>query len=210
MARRVVRPLRREQILDVASRVLSERGWSGLTFAAVCQEADISNGVLTYHFRDKDDLLFALFLREMERLRRRSYEKFVANDAPLRERLTGLLTMDPADGVERREFRMLMHHFLSVAIDRPEVSEKFAEMFETRIAEFASRLAKDADEGSIVRDPHQGARMIVLTMAGLGIVKRVMGASTSPDEMVDLLYGYLTSAPLLATVSAAPETSHGP
>jgi hypothetical protein len=118
--------------------------------------------------------------------------------------------MSPNDGVERREFRMLSYHFLNLAIDRPEIAERFTESFEQRVAEFASRLAKDADEGTIVRDPREAAQMIVLTMSGFGIVKRVVGAAVPVEEIVEMLYGYLTSAPTTAVAAGPPATLHGP
>src|SRR5688572_13938494 len=67
MSRVNVRAIRRTQILDTAQRFVAERGWGGTTFADICRGAGISNGVLTYHFKDKDDPRLALFERELER-----------------------------------------------------------------------------------------------------------------------------------------------
>ena len=50
MGRVDVHAIRREQILSAAERLLARKGWSKTTFADICKEAGISNGVLTYHF----------------------------------------------------------------------------------------------------------------------------------------------------------------
>ena len=35
---------------------MAERGWQGTTFADICRVAGISNGVLTYHFKSKEEI----------------------------------------------------------------------------------------------------------------------------------------------------------
>lgn len=55
--------MRREQILDAMEPLVARQGWEHTTFAEICRAAGISNRVLTYHFKDKDDLLFTVFAR---------------------------------------------------------------------------------------------------------------------------------------------------
>jgi AcrR family transcriptional regulator len=192
MPRPTVRPVRREQILDAADRLLRERGWSDLTLAALCRAAAVSNGVLTYHFRDKDDLLFALLERAMARMRERSLLPFVIGEAPLRERLTTLVGSMPDHGAERREFRLLMLHFLGLSVDRPDVAEQFRALYAAWLADLTARFAKDAAEGTIVRDPAMAAEMTIGVLAGFGLIHKLTGVEPPRDEMVELLDGYLT------------------
>ena len=55
-----VRELRRAQIVEVARRIVAERGLEALTIGALERELDFSRGVITYHFRNKDDIVHAV------------------------------------------------------------------------------------------------------------------------------------------------------
>jgi AcrR family transcriptional regulator len=193
VARPTVRPLRREQILDVAQRLIGERGWAGLTFATLCQEAGISNGVLTYHFHDKDDLLFALFERRIARMREQCLAPFVTGEGSLRERLQILVGSMPDHGTERRDYRLLHLHFLSRSVDRPEIAERFRTLYAERLQDIAGRLRKDAAAGIIVRDPGTAAAMIIGVLAGFSTIHSTINTAPPHAEMVELLYTYLTN-----------------
>jgi AcrR family transcriptional regulator len=60
-------PARREQLLDVATEVVVERGFQGASVEAVAQKAGITRAVVYQHFADLDALLEAVVEREMSR-----------------------------------------------------------------------------------------------------------------------------------------------
>ena len=51
----------REAILDSAIRVFSIRGVSRTTLANIAKEAGVTRGAIYWHFRNKEDLLAALW-----------------------------------------------------------------------------------------------------------------------------------------------------
>ena len=51
-----VRDLRRSQIIAAARALVAERGIEALTFAALEGRLGFTRGVITYHFRDKDEI----------------------------------------------------------------------------------------------------------------------------------------------------------
>lgn len=59
--------LRREQILDAARSTLLQRGLGGLVLRDLAHDLGITHGNLQYYFSSKDDLLVAVFDRELER-----------------------------------------------------------------------------------------------------------------------------------------------
>jgi AcrR family transcriptional regulator len=63
----------RERILDAASELMSERGFSGATIAAICDQAEVMPPTLYWHFGDKEGLVAAV----MERAAARWFEEFV-------------------------------------------------------------------------------------------------------------------------------------
>lgn len=51
---------RRAQLVEAAVRVIAARGLAGASTVVVAREAGVSRGVLTYHFRDRADLVAAV------------------------------------------------------------------------------------------------------------------------------------------------------
>ena len=52
--------LRRSQLIRAAYKVVGEKGYSDFTIKDIAEEAGLSNGLLHYYFKNKDDLLFNL------------------------------------------------------------------------------------------------------------------------------------------------------
>jgi AcrR family transcriptional regulator len=55
---------RREQLLDVAKRLVGEQGFHGVSIEAIARGAGITRPVVYGHFKDLDDLLEAMLERE--------------------------------------------------------------------------------------------------------------------------------------------------
>jgi len=53
----LIEDLRRKQIVDTAIRTIATRGFEHTTLNHIAEEAGVSTGVITYHFRNKDDLI---------------------------------------------------------------------------------------------------------------------------------------------------------
>lgn len=57
-----------DQILDAVMSVIMREGVSGASMRTVAEEADVSVGLLSYHFDDKDSLIIAAYERTTEQL----------------------------------------------------------------------------------------------------------------------------------------------
>lgn len=57
-----------DQILEAVMSVIMREGVSGASMRTVAEEADVSVGLLSYHFDDKDSLIAAAYERAAERL----------------------------------------------------------------------------------------------------------------------------------------------
>jgi AcrR family transcriptional regulator len=55
-----LRDLRRQQILKAARGLVAERGLDALTIGALEGELAFSRGVITYHFKNKDEIVYAV------------------------------------------------------------------------------------------------------------------------------------------------------
>lgn len=64
----------RDHLITTAARLIDERGTAGLTVRTIAKEAQVADGVLYNHFRDKEDLLALALAAHVERVTRISGE----------------------------------------------------------------------------------------------------------------------------------------
>jgi TetR/AcrR family transcriptional regulator, transcriptional repressor of bet genes len=55
-----IEDLRRGELIAAAHRVFMQHGLGGMTTARICAEAGMSPGILSYYFKGKEDVLFAM------------------------------------------------------------------------------------------------------------------------------------------------------
>ncbi|RYE57051.1 MAG: transcriptional regulator BetI [Rhizobiaceae bacterium] len=55
-----IEDIRRVELIDAAHRVFLREGLKGLTTTKICTEAGMSQGILTYYFRNKEEVLFEM------------------------------------------------------------------------------------------------------------------------------------------------------
>jgi len=63
-----LRDLRRSQIIKVARQIVAERGLEALTIGGLEGSLDFSRGVITYHFKNKEEIVFAVFNSAIEEI----------------------------------------------------------------------------------------------------------------------------------------------
>ncbi len=94
----------RQQLLDIAVRILAERGEKALTLDAVARSAGVSKGGLLHHFPSRNDLLEGLYLDLMGRFEEK-IRAFMAQDEISHGRfcrgyLQTIASLSPDDAVE--------------------------------------------------------------------------------------------------------------
>ena len=208
MPRVDVRSIRRDQILDATERLAAQRGFGQTTFADICREAEVSNGVLTYHFSDKDDLLLALLERSALRWRE-SLAPVLTTGASPGERLTALVRETERFDETDREAALLLLHFLSEAVAHPEIGERLRRLFQEIRERNTSGLEPEAACGAMCRDPATAASVVECVLLGVMIGKASLGIEAPPADVAEMLLGYLTGgsrreAPADPTVAFYP------
>jgi AcrR family transcriptional regulator len=164
MARVDIHAIRREQIIAVAERLIAHKGWAGTTFADICKEAGISNGVLTYHFKDKDEILYAVLEkvgREANTTREEMQNSFC-------EKLL-LLVRQTLDCSEKgREMGLLSLHFFSLAAQRPEFAGRMRKIQDCAVQQLQGEIGQAIQDGKIEgRDPARIATVLQMVFLGL-------------------------------------------
>lgn len=69
----------RERILDAAITLFSARGYHNATTAMIAREADVSQGIIFYYFKSKEELFLTL-LKEKSDGVRKEFEKHISGE----------------------------------------------------------------------------------------------------------------------------------
>jgi TetR/AcrR family transcriptional regulator, transcriptional repressor of bet genes len=195
MGRVDVHAIRREQILAAAERLLAHKGWAGTTFADICKEAGISNGVLTYHFKDKDEILLAV----LEKVSRTSNDRFFSllqEQTSWPDKLDLIVSSNLSSTEEERELSRLNLHLLSLAAQRPEIAQRLRQMYASSMQRAQAEIEQAIEQGQVKR--HDSAAVVaVIQMLVIGMsFGSLMLDLTVPteqlmDEVLTLLRCYL-------------------
>jgi len=54
---------KKEQLIEIATKLFSERGFENTPLSLVCETANVSKGLISHHFKSKNGLLREIFLR---------------------------------------------------------------------------------------------------------------------------------------------------
>lgn len=180
-----VHPHRRQQIITAAGRLLARKGWPATTFADICKEAGISNGVLTYHFKDKDEILLAV----LENASRTSNDRFFSL---LRERtswhdkLDLIVRSNLSSTEEERDLSRLNLHLLSLAAQRPEIAQRLRQMYTSSMQRAQAEIAQAKEQRQIKRhDPAAVAAVIQMLVIGMSFGSLMLDLSVPTDQLMD-------------------------
>jgi TetR/AcrR family acrAB operon transcriptional repressor len=186
----------RRQLMDVALRVFSTRGYSAARLSDIAAEAGVTRGAVYWHFKNKQGLLFAI-LTEM------------AN--PFVQTATEVLDSDLEPGRKIRELVRRVkdaNDNSETFLDQREVALRFMAEHPHGIDEFHKHIFRDMERltGRITDTIRRGQRsgqirddvdasimtgLIAAVLRGSAMMKAMKGLDLLPrgtsDQMVDLL-----------------------
>lgn len=197
MARRDVREGRREQILEAAGKLLTEQGLEQVTFANICRSGNISNGLLTYHFRDKNELLLALFHRFSSYAIATMFQPLIEGSGTMRERLDAMfqLPLEDSPCAMGNSHRDLLLHSLGLEQDQQTRSRDVRQPYESIVDRITARLEVDRTAGLIQNATPGAARALISIRLGWELLQHTAGPEQSPTEIVSMIDLYLTTPP---------------
>lgn len=129
-----------QAILDAVQSVIVRDGVRGASMRQVAQEADVSLGLLSYHFDDKDSLIEAAFERATTDLLQASVEAAAAVDdaeAKVRAFLRGSFSEDFLDG----DYLRLRISLWAVAITDEKIAGIDARFYTEYVEELANLVS---------------------------------------------------------------------
>jgi TetR/AcrR family transcriptional regulator, transcriptional repressor of bet genes len=185
MGRVDVHKIRREQILAAAERLLARNGWARTTFADICKEAGISNGVLTYHFKDKDEILLAV----LEKVSRTSSDRFFSllqEQPSWPGKLDLIVHSNLSSTAEEREMSMLNLHLLSLAAQRPEIAQRLRQTYAFSMQRAQAEIEQAIEQGQIKRhDSAAVAAVIQMLVIGMSFGSLILDLSVPTEQLMD-------------------------
>jgi len=205
--------LRREQIVEAATAIITEQGIQNLSLSEIEQRAGMSRGQLTYYFPAKEDILLAVFDRLLGLLRQRANgEGCAAGDAPADhgwERMQFFLTRLVLQPPEAREFHSLQYTFLSQIAHRDDFRQRLADLYQ----EWRGKIAEDIEPARArTGAPRRASARTVATLIqsilhGLAIQRAADPHSYDRQEMLELCLDLLGSYLRPSTGKAAGRKS---
>lgn len=163
------------QILDVAERLVQERGFNGFSYADVAEELGISKAALHYHFASKAELGEAL----VERYAARFADALVALDARDVEPLEQLRAYAQLYAEVFQDERMCLCGMLAAdyaTLPSP-MQERVVRFFDDNEA-WLARVLRDGREAGTLRfqgSPSTHARTLLAGLEGAMLVSRPYG-----------------------------------
>ncbi len=140
-----------DQILDAVQTVIVRDGVRGASMRQVAQEADVSLGLLSYHFDDKDSLIRAAFDRVTTRLLEASFEAAEPVADP-RSKVSAFLRGSFTDEFLDGDYLRVRVSLWAVALTDESLAKVDAEFFDQYAGALSDLIAAarpDLDPGEI-------------------------------------------------------------
>lgn len=176
-----IEDLRRKELIEAAHRVFMQHGLSGMTTKRICEAAGMSPGILSYYFKGKEDVLFAM-VRLNNRLLMEEVVKGLQRAGTRWQRLEAIIAGNfPADLFEPN----VANAWLSVCAASA-TNARYARLQRVFYSRLQSNLAS-VFAGVL---PVERFERVALALGGLidGLwLRRATGEHLPPEEAIELV-----------------------
>jgi AcrR family transcriptional regulator len=163
-------PQRRQQLMEVATRLFARMGYEATTTAAIARAARITEPILYRHFKSKSELFVAIVKAVSEQTMRHWLEliKDVQNPAAQIRRIS---TEMPDHMAHLADAYHVLHGALATSRDKKVIAvmkEHYAQ-----IERFFAQLVRDGQKSGIFRkdlSPRNAAWQLTMTGIGYGMI----------------------------------------
>jgi AcrR family transcriptional regulator len=204
--------MRREQIVEAAVAVITEKGLQNLSLSEIETKAGMSRGQLTYYFPTKEDILLAVF----DRLVQLTYERIgTPSGQPCVEEggwewVEHLFRKLVARAPVNPEFACLQYTFLSQIAHREDFRERLAKLYEFWRTGMAEGLSADMKMQPAARrvSPRALASLVQALLHGLSVQKAADPNAFDHEEVVELCLDVLGTYLWAKSNHAAERRNH--
>jgi AcrR family transcriptional regulator len=170
--RRNRKPDSRQELINVALRIIAENGIDALRIDDVCESVGVTKGSLYWHFQDREGLIRAAMFEQLRRLTKSQFESVddAIDNASSREeyllKVAGSL-VDPFDSREA-EARWQRWEMLATSRRDPELKKLMAELQQHHQRYLTGIINKAQERGILRSDADPAAVAAAITAIGLG------------------------------------------
>lgn len=176
-----IEDLRRKELIAAAHRVFMQHGLSGMTTKRICEAAGMSPGILSYYFKGKEDVLFAM-VRLNNRLLMEEVVKGLHRAASRWERLEAIIVGNfPADLFEPN----VANAWLSVCA-ASSTNPRFARLQRVFYSRLHSNLAS-VFAGILPPDRFERVALALGSLIDGLWLRRATGEHLPPEEAIALV-----------------------
>jgi AcrR family transcriptional regulator len=175
---RLKAPQRREQLMEVATKLFAKHGYEATTTAAIAESAGVTEPILYRHFKNKQELFVAI-VRHMSDQTMQHWRELVdgAPDAP--ERIRRIAEAFPGHVQKLADAYHVLHGALSTSRD-PKVLKVMREHYQ-QIEDFFVGVVREGQQAGLFRkdmDPRVPAWQLI----NLGIGHAMVSLNLSQFE----------------------------
>lgn len=151
MGRINIAEIRRRQIVDAAIRVMALKGWNETSIDEITKEAGVSRGLVSYHFKDKADLLSGVLSRCTEASNEGMSLAIAATADPV-ERMRLIIRSTLALTRDDPTIYLIFLHFMASARSNPELGQQIRDLYRGFRALTADGIRHGQDRGIFRND----------------------------------------------------------
>jgi AcrR family transcriptional regulator len=163
-----VRDLRRAQIIRAARRIVAEEGLEALTFASLEKRLTFTRGVVTYHFKDKGEIVDAVLASAIEDIDA-SVTAAISSADDIGGKVAAMLASNVRGFTQQKEAGRILFSFWS-RLSADESARKLNAALHARYRDQSAKLLKKAQAAKVIRadvDPKGLATLLVGIVIGL-------------------------------------------
>ena len=172
---RLKAPQRREQLIEVATKLFARNGYEATTTSAIALAAGVTEPILYRHFKNKQELFIAI-VRSVSDVTLRAWQAIVAHEQDPIRRIKMICEGMP-DHIKRNgDAYHVLHGALSTSRDK-KVLTVMKEHYQ-QIERFFAQLVADGQKAGAFRknlDPKAAAWELILSCIGYAMISLNLG-----------------------------------
>jgi AcrR family transcriptional regulator len=183
---RTVRDLRRRQIIAAARALVAKGGLEALTIGALERRLGFTRGVITYHFRGKDEIVDAVLASAIEEIDAATAAEVRAS-AGFGEKLEAVLRSKVRGFIDHREAGLTLLAFWGRIHRDRRARETTARLYAGYRQQSAHLLALGIEAGAVAAPPPSAAEfaaLLVGTVVGIVVQSYFEPGAIDPDACV--------------------------
>src|SRR5450432_491436 len=178
---RLKAPQRRQQLIDVATKLFAKTGYEATTTAAIAQAAGITEPILYRHFKSKQELFIAI-VRDVSKRTLEQWEKLIADETDPAKKIRVAAAAMPEHFKRLSEYYHVLHGALATSRDK-KVLAVMREHYQ-QIEDFFTRIVTDGQKtGVFNKNVAAKAAAWQLIFAGIGYAMITLNLGPADKEL---------------------------